>query len=317
MSNSSKAIPSAYQNFTREQWERYRQGHPLLLTESDLERLHGVNETVSLAEIKDIYLPLSRLINLYVTETQSLYHVTNDFLSSSPIKVPYIIGVSGSVAVGKSTVSRVLQALLSRWDNHPKVALVTTDGFLYNNAELEQRNLMHRKGFPESFNSEQLLCFLSALKSGQAEVAAPVYSHQVYDIVQGEHITVQDADIVIIEGLNILQSGLPRPGFQPTLFVSDFLDFTIFVDAQTDSIRQWYIDRVLYFCQTSFTKTDNYFYFLSQMTQEEQIKFAERIWREINEVNLIQNILPFRERAKLILHKAADHTVDRISLRKL
>lgn len=310
-------VPSAYQSFTRDEWERYRQGQPLLLTEADLERLHGVNETVSMTEIEDIYLPLSRLINLYVTETQSLYHVTNDFLSSSPIKVPYIIGVSGSVAVGKSTVSRVLQALLSRWENHPKVALVTTDGFLYNNSELEQRNLMHRKGFPESFNSEQLLCFLSALKSGQSEVKVPIYSHQAYDIVQGECITVANPDIVIIEGLNILQTGLPRPGHQPTLFVSDFLDFTIFVDAEIDAIRQWYVKRVLYFCHTSFTKPDNYFYFLSQMTPEEQIKFAERIWHEINEVNLIQNILPFRERAKLILHKDFDHTVDRIFLRKL
>lgn len=310
-------IPEAYQNFSRQEWEGYRKGHPMVLTEADLERLHGVNETVSLAEIKDIYLPLSRLINLYVTETQSLYSVTNDFLFTTPVKVPYIIGVSGSVAVGKSTVSRVLQALLSRWENHPKVALVTTDGFLYNNAELERRELMHRKGFPESFNSEKLLCFLSNLKSGQSEVKAPIYSHQIYDILPQEFITVSQPDIVIIEGLNILQTGLPRPGHQPQLFVSDFLDFSIFVDAEVTSIQQWYVDRVLYFCQNSFTKPDNYFYFLSQMTPEEQIKFAERIWREINEVNLLQNILPFRERAKLILHKAADHAIDRISLRKL
>ncbi len=312
-----QSIPSSYQSFTRDEWEQYRKDEPLVLTEDDLERLHGVNEIVSMSEIKDVYLPLSRLINLYVTETQSLYRVTNDFLSTSPTKVPYIIGVSGSVAVGKSTVSRVLQALLSRWENHPQVALVTTDGFLYSNAELKERGLMHRKGFPESFHSEKLLHFLYALKSGATEVTAPVYSHQIYDIVPQEHIVITHPDIVIIEGLNILQTGLPRPGQQPTLFVSDFLDFTLFVDADKSSIEQWYIERVLYFCKTSFKQADNYFYFLSQLNYEEQIKFAQRVWREINELNLVENILPFRERAKLILHKSNNHEIDKIFLRKL
>ncbi len=308
---------SAYQSFTRQEWERYRQGTPLVLTEADLERLHGVNEVVSMDEIKDVYLPLSRLINLYVTETQSLYRVTSDFLATRPTKVPYIIGVSGSVAVGKSTVSRVLQALLSRWENHPKVALLTTDGFLYSNQELEARGLMNRKGFPESFNSEKLLYFLSALKSGAPRVEAPIYSHQVYDIVQNESMIIEAPDIVIVEGLNILQTGRPQPGRQPQLFVSDFLDFSLFVDAEVTSIKQWYIERVLYFCERSFQQPDNYFYFLSQMHREEQIKFAQRVWHEINELNLIENILPFRERAKLILHKTADHVIDRVLMRKI
>jgi type I pantothenate kinase len=308
---------TAYQNFTRDEWESYRQDEPLVLNEADLERLHGVNEVVSMSEIEDIYLPLSRLINLYVTETQSLYRITRDFLSASALKVPYIIGVSGSVAVGKSTVSRVLQALLSRWKNHPKVALVTTDGFLYSNAELEEQGLMQRKGFPESFDQERILRFLSDLKSGVPVVHAPIYSHQIYDIVQDEHIALSSPDIVIIEGLNLLQTGVVRPGKQPNLFVSDFLDFTVFVDAEIESIKQWYIERVLYFCGTSFQKSDNYFHFLSQMNQEEQVKFGERVWHEINELNLVENILPFRERARLILHKAQDHSVDRIELRKL
>jgi len=308
---------SAYQSFTRQEWGQHRRDTPLVVTEDDLERLHGVNETISLSEIEAVYLPLSRLINLYVTETQSLYRVTNNFLAAKPAKVPYIIGVSGSVAVGKSTVSRVLRSLLTRWENHPKVALVTTDGFLYSNAELERRGLMNRKGFPESFDSDKLLYFLYSLKSGAAEVEAPVYSHQVYDIMDDERLIVSNPDIVIIEGLNILQTGLPQPGRQPHLFVSDFLDFSIFVDANTDSIKQWYVERVLYFCEGAFLQPDNYFHFLSQINHEKRVRFAERVWHEINELNLTENILPFRERAKLILHKDSDHSVDRVLLRKL
>lgn len=308
---------SAYISFSRSEWEQYRQDVPLTLTEEDLERLHGVNEVVSLDEIADVYLPLSRLINMYVTETQSLYQVTRAFLSADEARqVPYIIGVSGSVAVGKSTVSRVLQALLSRWPNHRNVVVVTTDGFLYSNAELEARGLMSRKGFPESFDAAKLLAFLEALKSGVSKVQAPVYSHQSYDVLPDQKITIENADIVIIEGLNILQTGCFAPGKSPIRFVSDFLDFSIFVDAEIEAIRQWYIERVLYFCAHSFQRSDNYFYFLSQMNHEEQVKFAERIWREINEMNLIENILPFRERAKLILHKNKDHLVERIYLRK-
>ena len=312
-----KAPLSAYLSFTRHEWEQYRHDTPLRLTIDDLERLQGVNEVVSLDEIRDVFLPLSRLINMYVTEIQSLHRVTSDFLSSAGKKVPYIIGVSGSVAVGKSTVSRVLQALLSRWENHPKVALVTTDGFLYSTRELEARGLMSRKGFPESYRVDALLSFLAQLKSGASTVTAPVYSHQFYDIIPDEVLTISDPDIVIIEGLNILQTSVPTSLVQPNLFVSDFLDFSIFVDADIDAIRDWYVERVLYFAKTLFKDPDNYFYFLSQMTSDEQTEFAKRIWREINEVNLLENILPFRERAKLILHKGRDHAVDRVMLRRL
>lgn len=310
-------LTSAYLSFTRQEWEQYRHDTPLRLTEADLERLQGVNEIMSLEEIRDVFLPLSRLINMYVTETQSLYSVTTDFLCSFGKKVPYIIGVSGSVAVGKSTVSRVLQALLSRWENHPKVALVTTDGFLYSNAELNSRGIMNRKGFPESYRVESLLYFLEQLKSGQSSVKAPIYSHQIYDIVSKEYLTIVDPDIVIIEGLNILQTRLPSSAYQPNLFVSDFLDFSIFVDADTDAIRDWYVERVLYFSRTSFKNPENYFYFLSKMNKDEQIEFARKVWREINEVNLTENILPFRERARLILHKGNDHAVDKVLLRRL
>jgi type I pantothenate kinase len=306
-----------YRRFSRAQWEQYRQDTPLVLCEEDLARLHGVNEVISMGEIRDVYLPLARLINMYVTESQSLYQITSNFLQTACARVPYIIGVSGSVGVGKSTVSRVLQALLSRWTNHRSVAVVTTDGFLYPNAELERQGIMQRKGFPESYDVEQLLDFLMALKSGEQQVQAPVYSHEIYDILPDQTITLDSPDIVIVEGLNILQTGLRRPGQQPKQFVSDFLDFSIFVDAELDSVREWYVQRVQHFCNTSFKEPDNYFNFLSEMLPEEQVKFAERVWREINEVNLLENILPFRERAKLILHKDAQHAVDYIDLRKI
>lgn len=306
-----------YQSFTREQWEQYRHDTPLVLDEADLERLHGVNETVSLDEISSVYLPLARLLNMYVTEMQSLHSISSKFLSVPSNRVPYIIGVSGSVAVGKSTVSRILEALLSRWENHPVVRVVTTDGFLYPNAVLEAEGLMQRKGFPESYDVEKLLGFLSALKSGQANVQVPVYSHEIYDIVPDQLLELKQPDIVIVEGLNILQTGLRRPGIQPQAFVSDFLDFSIFVDADVLSIEEWFVERVLHFCETSFQDPHNYFHYLTDFLPEERIKFAQRVWREINELNLYENILPFRERAKLILHKAADHRVDSVQLRKI
>lgn len=308
---------TAYLRFTREQWGHFRQDMPLTLNESDLQKLSGQNEMVSLSEVEKVYLPLSRLLSFYVTGVQTLHKATSRFLGRPEPKVPYIIGIAGSVAVGKSTTSRVLQALLSRWPDHPNVSLVTTDAFLYPNAELEERGLMSRKGFPESYDVESLLALLDGIKSGKHKLQAPVYSHHHYDIVPGEFVTIDQPDIVIVEGLNILQVGAKRPGAQPTRFVSDFFDFTIFVDAKIDAIKKWFMDRLLLFRDSAFKDKEAYFHYLSSMTQEEMVKFGERVWHEINELNLIENILPYRERARLILNKADDHSVKEILLRKL
>ncbi len=312
-----KSLLSPYTSFDRQQWGAYRQDEPLTLTECDLENLRGVNEVVSLDEVQDFYLPLSRLLNLYIGQTQSLYETTATFLHTDEPKVPYIIGVCGSVAVGKSTTSRILEALLLRWPDHPNVCVITTDGFLYSTAELEAMDLMQRKGFPESFNIKKLLQFLSDLKAGKQHLQVPVYSHEVYDIIPDQFINIERPDIVIIEGLNILQTGITIPQKMPELFVSDFLDFSIYVDAEIESIKQWYVERVLVFCNGPFKDPKNYFHDLSKLNQEEQIKFAEKVWKEINEQNLMQNILPFRERAQLVLHKASDHHIDKVLLRKL
>lgn len=308
---------SAYLSFTRSQWKHYRDNTPLTLSESDLDQLQGQNEPVSLTEVTDIYLPLTRLLNFYVRATQALYQATSQFLGSDEKRVPYIIGIAGSVAVGKSTTSRVLQALLSRWPHHPTVQIVTTDGFLYPNATLEARDLMHRKGFPDSYDLIGLIRFLNDLKSGKPLVSAPVYSHHHYDIVPNQQIELRQPDIVIVEGLNILQSSLPNVEQQPQVFVSDFFDFTIFVDAEINVIKQWYIERLLSFWHGSFRKKDAYFHHLTELNHEEVIKFATRVWHEINENNYFENILPFRQRARLILQKDQRHCVSQVYLRKL
>lgn len=308
---------TAYLTFTRQEWLNFRDNMPLTLTESDLDALHGQMEMVSLKEIAEIYLPLSRLLSLYVTAMQSLHEVSQQFLGKPEPKVPYIVGVAGSVAVGKSTVSRILKALLSRWPNHPRVTVVTTDGFLYPNHVLEQQGIMNRKGFPESYDQNGLLQFLEAVKSGENSVRAPVYSHQTYDIVPNEFIEVEKPDILILEGLNILQTGIPKLGEKPSIFVSDFFDFSIFVDAEIDVIKQWYVERVVKFSQTSFQNPKTHFHYLSKMNPEEVEKFAQRVWQEINEVNLLQNILPCRGRAQLILKKGLGHAVEQVRLRKL
>lgn len=306
-----------YLTFTRKEWQNFRKNMPLTLSEKDLDVLHGQMETVLLTEITEIYLPLSRLLSLYVTAIQSLHHASQSFLGTPEPKVPYIIGVAGSVAVGKSTSSRILHALLSHWPNHPRVLAVTTDGFLYPNAVLEQQGLMERKGFPESYDVMRLIQFLTDVKSGKETVKAPVYSHQSYDVIPNEFIEVNKPDILIVEGLNIFQTGIQKPGQQPSIYVSDFLDFSIFVDADVDVIRQWYVDRVVKFSQTSFRDPKSYFHYLSKMDTSKLKIFAEKIWKEINEVNLLQNILPCRERAQLIIKKDSSHAVELVRLRKL
>lgn len=315
--NPAAATLSPYREFTAQQWGELRKDTPLPLTAEDLEKLKGFGERISLSEVSEIYLPLSRLLNLYVGETQELYRVTSDFLGHAQAKVPYIIGVAGSVAVGKSTTSRILQALLARWPNHPKVDLITTDGFLYPNKVLEERDLMGRKGFPESFDIKRLLQFLSDVKAGSRNVGAPVYSHFSYDILEGEQIVVDQPDILIVEGLNVLQPARPTEIDEPHPFVSDFFDFSIFLDAEEISLRRWYTERFLSLRRTSFQDPKAYFHRYAGLSDAEATATAEGIWTSINLANLRKNILPTRQRADLILRKGDDHRIRQVFLRKL
>lgn len=314
---ASRRLSSPFLAFDRQQWGQYRLDAALPLSSAEIAALHGKNEVVSPQEIEDIYLPLSRLLSFYVAGAQTLHGTTSRFLGIQEPKVPFMLGVAGSVAVGKSTTSRVLRALLSHWPNHPRVSIITTDGFLYPNQELQARGLMQRKGFPESYDIEHLLGVVQALKSGQPRVEVPIYSHHDYDVLPGETAVIERPDIVIIEGLNILQTRTHNPFSERQIFVSDYLDFSIFVDAAIDQIQQWYIDRVLGFWRGPFQQPNSYFHFIAKMNEEEVIKFAERVWREINQVNLVENILPFSRRADLVLHKVADHSVQHVELRKL
>jgi type I pantothenate kinase len=308
---------SPYVRFTREEWARLRAATPLTLTEADLEQLRGINERIALDEVADIYLALSRLLNLYVAASQNLHRVSDTFLGSPAAKVPYVIAVAGSVAVGKSTTARILQALLARWPDHPQVDLITTDGFLFPNRVLEERGLMERKGFPESYDLRRLVRFLADVKSGRPEVSAPVYSHLTYDIVPGEEQLVRQPDIVIVEGLTVLQTSDGRGGRAPQLFVSDFFDFSLYVDADEADIEQWYLERFLTLRDTAFADERSFFHHFAALSEREAIDVARGIWRSINAVNLHENILPTRERARLILEKAPDHSVRAVRLRKL
>jgi type I pantothenate kinase len=308
---------SPYVSFSREEWARLRANTPMTLTDVDLETLRGLNEYVSLQEVTEVYLALSRLLNLYVAAAQGLHHVTDLFLGKPERAVPYIVGVAGSVAVGKSTFARILRALLARWPNHPKVDLITTDGFLYPNRVLEERGLMNRKGFPESYDLRRLMRFMAELKSGADEVRAPVYSHLVYDIVPGEEAVLHQPDIVIVEGLNVLQTpdGARRRSIRT--FVSDFFDFSIYLDADEADIETWYVERFLTFRKTVFTDPRSYFRHFAALSDEEAVETARTIWREINGKNLAENIAPTRHRASLIMRKAVDHSVTDVQLRKL
>lgn len=309
---------NAYLDFSREEWARLRAHTPLPLTEEDLLTLRGINEHISLEEVSNIYLPLSRLLNLYVSASKTLHKATDTFLGNLPAKVPYIIAVAGSVAVGKSTTARILQAVLSRWPDHPKVDLITTDGFLYPTRVLEERGLMNRKGFPESYDQRRLIHFLSDIKSGKPNVLAPVYSHLVYDIVDGKFQHVAQPDIVIVEGLNVLQAGDTRQTIKRSrLFVSDFFDFSLYLDADEALIEGWYVARFLKLRETVFTRPDSFFRAYADLTVTEATETAHSIWREINGPNLHFNIAPTRERANLVLRKGPDHLIEKVRLRRL
>jgi type I pantothenate kinase len=307
---------SRFLTFSRDEWAERRNNTPLTLSDADLATLRGLNDVLSMDEVVDIYLPLSRLLSLYVRGTRELHGATYTFLGNDSAHVPFVIGLAGSVAVGKSTTSRILQALLARWPDHPAVDLVTTDGFLFPNAVLEERGLMHRKGFPESYDRGRLVRFLADVKSGAPEVQAPVYSHQRYDIVPGASQAVRQPDIVIVEGLNVLQGPAGRGG-DTQLFASDFFDFSIYVDADEHDIEHWYVQRFLKLRDTVFRDPGSYFHKYASLTEAEARQVAARIWREINGVNLAENIAPTRARAHLILLKGPHHLVQQVQLRRV
>ncbi len=308
---------SRYLSFTRHEWAPLRGKTPLTLNEGDLQALRGLNERLDLDEVRDIYLPLSRLLNLYVAASQQLGLVTDTFLGNTAAHVPFIVGIAGSVAVGKSTTARVLQALLARWPNHPKVDLITTDGFIFPNKVLLERGIMGRKGFPESYDVKRLIEFMVAVKAGEPRVEAPLYSHVAYDIVSERVQSVDAPNILIVEGLNVLQTAAQVAGKPARSFVSDFFDFSIYIDADEDDIERWYVERFLSLRGSVFSSPASYFHKYASLSDEDAEAEARRIWCEINGLNLHENVLPTRERAQLILEKAADHRIAEVRLRKI
>ena len=315
--SSTDDLLSPYRRFSRAEWAALRADTPLTLTIDDLARLQSMNEPISVEDVVDIYLPLSRLLALYVAATQGLFKATQRFLGADDGKVPYIIGVAGSVAVGKSTTTRVLQALLSRWPNTPKVELVTTDGFLFPNHVLEREGLMEKKGFPESYDGTAIVRFLSDVKAGKRNVKAPVYSHLTYDVIPNEHIIVDRPDILIVEGLNVLiPNRLPKDG-SAIPFVSDFFDFSVYLHAEEDLLEKWYIARFMRLRQTAFRDPRSYFQKYADFDDVEAETIARRIWSKINLANLHENVLPTKARASLVLTKGKSHRIEEVALRKL
>ncbi|MFC0549516.1 type I pantothenate kinase [Planotetraspora thailandica] len=309
--SSDVADGDAYVELSRNQWRDLRKNTPLTLTEAELEELRGVDDPIDLAEVTDIYLPLTRLLNLHFTGSRQRSAAVGAFLGEPEERVPYVLGIAGSVAVGKSTTARLLHTLLARWPEHPRVDLVTTDSFLYPNKVLEERGIMHRKGFPESYDRRALVGFVADVKSGRASVDAPVYSHLEYDIVPGAAQTVRRPDILIVEGLNVLQPAPPT-----ALAVCDYFDFSIYVDAAVEDIRNWYVDRFHKLRRTAFSDPRSYFKNIAELSDEDATEFARNVWRDINEVNLVENIAPTRARAGLILSKGPDHSVRQVRLRR-
>lgn len=308
---------SPYRIYSRAEWAALREDTPMTLTASEVSALRSLHDRLDIAEVEEIYLPLSRLLSMYVAATQRLHRAQQRFLGTEDAKMPYIIGVAGSVAVGKSTTARVLKALLTRWPNVPKVDLVTTDGFLYPNAVLERENLMEKKGFPESYDLPALLRFLTDIKAGRSPVRAPVYSHLTYDVVPNQYVEIDRPDILIVEGLNVLQTGRLPKGGKAIPFVSDFFDFSIYLDADEHVLAKWYVERFLALRHTAFADPKSYFHRYARLSDAEAVATAISIWTRINLVNLHENILPTRQRADLILKKGESHLIEEVALRRL
>ena len=310
-------VLAPYHRFTRAQWSTLRADEPMTLDAEDIKRLRTLSDPISFEEAEEVYLPLTRLLSFYVEAVQGLHNVSARFLDTPDQKVPFIIGVAGSVAVGKSTTARILRALLQRWSSSPKVDLVTTDGFLLPNAALEARGLMQRKGFPESYDRGRFVGFLSDIKSGKGNVAVPVYSHLVYDVVPGEEVVIDRPDILIVEGLNILQPGeLPKTG-KPILFASVFIDFSIYIDADEDDLFDWFMERFFQLRETAFRDPTSFFRRFAEMSQNEAGAYGKQVWQTINLPNLQQNVVPTRGRADLILKKGKSHTIEVVRLRRV